>query len=234
MKENYICIKDNVFIDNVTNFGVNVIKRPYQDNIEEILRTENIIEALENENKNYKESIKLKENSIKNRVKKNISIVIASVIIGLFISLISFFVNPFSITNILLGILSTIGSFSLLSHTFINNLKRIKTIKKEIDGLNLATTVLEVKEEEAKNLLAKLEKNNTQNKTNYESNKIKKINYLDKLIEIKNLLGLYCSIGANEEEFKKYYKDGSLDFKLADDFSEQDRIEIKTYLKEKK
>ena len=201
-----------------------------ENNIEQTLETKMLLNMLGTIKENYKESITLKERDIKSNDKKNILITICCITLGLLVMIIDLFLNPFATLKIWLGIFSTLSSLGLLSPILVDNINKNKDLMKEINGINLANKKLYEKELEMKTLLGKLE-----NKTviNEDITQISRNNYLYKLNELKKLLGLYCSIGANEEEFRKYYNCNVLDSKLSSEFTESDINEIKRYFKTK-
>ena len=235
MKESYIYSDGAILVDDYSKCHFGIQKREYQDTIEKILETENIIEGIENIKKNYKESIRLKKKEIKHNKKKNISIISISIIIGIILTIL----NPFDITykTALLSVLISSGSIIwVLSPTILSNLKNNKEISKEIKGLNLATEkanrMLIYNEE----LLEKLKSDKSKSNEDVakKMKEYKKINYISKLQELKSLLSLYCTIGVNEKEFREYYEKCWLDSKLEKNFSESDIKTIKSYFCKRK
>ena len=205
------------------------------NNIEEILETENLIEELENSKKNHEESIGLRKRAIKINNTNNILVVISSIIIGFIISLFipNFIGNEFRmwITPLLM-----IETFGLLSPIIFNNMKENKNMKNEICGSNLVLKKIDEQLEKNKELLISLNDNKTKENENKAKNmmQFKKINKLTKLKELREYLALYCSIGANQKEFKKYYKEDTIDYKLGEYFKQSEIETIKTYFKSKK
>ena len=119
MKECYIYSNGEIIIEENNE----IEKREYQDNIEKILETENIIEGIKKEKENFNESLLLRRKTI-NEKEKGIAIVIdTSIAIGILIMLL----NPFNIASnsaLLTFLISSVCSTGILSPIILSNLKK--------------------------------------------------------------------------------------------------------------
>lgn len=228
MKEKYIYKDGKINAVDYNIIGID-ISYEYQDNIGEILKTENIIEFLEKNKNVIKRDIRELCNSIKRNNKKmdllEKILVINSIVSALFLVLnpiifISFYVLTLGICLVYLSVFSS-----------INN-KYIKII----NGNRLELKELEKELVKNKKYLIKLYKNKaiTEEKIKGIENKVNFVRYREYLKELRKYLKMHFYIGSNEKEFEKYYKDGSIDKKLEKEYDNDEIKLIKKYFDNKK
>lgn len=243
MKDGRIIYYDEKVI--VTDYGKTIKSedREYQDNIKEIIETENILEELFKEKCNLTK--KINDNNLEIQYKKEINKVLTytlflapifSAIVGSLIDKSLLIEEGLKVWQFLgmSGIILSVASFA----PFINMFKKIIKIKiKENNGYNLEINEIEKELDKNKELLHQL--NLDKSKENYEENLKKQHEdihniHLEKYKKIKDLLMLYYEIGENEKEFQKYYDKGMLDSKLEEAYESEEIDTIKTYFKTKK
>ena len=232
MKEAYI-YKNNKIIaaDIVENKGTEV-HYEYQDNIEEILKTENLLEFLNIEKERIsKELLDIDKNIDYNENLKPTIIaswLYYSLLSAGFGTIIGLFTNIWLVVWILPLIISLIcastGIYSEIKTDILNkNQKGLKLeLQKINEQLNKNNTYLEK---------LKKDKRVSIEKAKEVSKKFNYVAYKEKLEELKKLLETYRLIGKNIELYKKYYKKGILEEKLQRTLEEEQIKLIKTYVK---
>lgn len=231
MKEAYV-YKDNKIIaaDLVENAGTEV-QYDYQDNIEEIMKTENILEYLETE----KVELTKKINNLNKRIKKNnksLSHYLAiwvyysfmSIGLGTFIGIIS---NIWIVTWILPLLITIIYSIFII-FTVINT--NISIRHQKCHQLELEKIEEKIKENETLLETLRIDKRVSETKINEIKNKFNYVKYKEKLNKLKKYLETYRLIGKNIELYNKYYKKGILEEKLNNSLAEEQIKLIKKYI----
>lgn len=217
MKDGYRYIDGKLEITDYSDNGIRELEyRHYQDNIEEILITENTIEELHKIKEEKKNSIKESENKL-SECKGLIPAIWFCVL-----ALTFFFGGSASVVlNLLLAInhwSTIICSFIIISLIFkeiaISPLKEeIEDLTRVINGEELALE--ETKEELRKNkeLLKVLKNNMTRDKEDEIKNdsSYKQLNYVEKLEQLEKELDLYYCVGFYENEMIENYKNNTLD-----------------------
>jgi len=237
MKDGNIIYTDGkVFIDNynLKEGTLEVQEREYQDNIKEIIKTENFIEELENlkiqiEN-DINENIGLIE-SFNGGKKTYIKMWIGATIFAGILSLV-FSPNMIITSTLAMSLLST----SFFGFFYYLDKQRVKFAKKEIKCFQLQLEELEIELNNNNLLLKELENNKTKtNQKESEEKKYDNINNIhrEKCKQIKKQLYLYRHIIFNEKEFLKYYNEDKLDDKLKEEYEPEEIVTIKKYFKSK-
>ena len=204
-----------------------IIDYKYQDNIEEILKTENIIEFLEKNKMILTNDINMFQNKIINNKKyrkKTILLLILSLTIISPLLLIEpiFFIFPASLFMSIFGV-------NILSYNRLIDYKN-KVIKGNELELKKTNKIIKEKKEYLKELY-KDQKITVQNIINLK-NKNKDISFKEELIEIRDYLRMHFFIGCNKEEYKNYYLNNNIDNKLDKQFNEKERNLIKKYFED--
>ena len=235
MKEAYIYKNDKVVVADIKENKCIEVKYSYQDNIENILKTENIIEYLDD----IESEIKTEIQNIESKLKTIDNLIPSLIASWLYYSLLSMgfgtilglFTNVWIIVwgmPLLISLICVITG--VCNGVYYNILTRKKTgFKLELQKLN---------EELSKNktYLEKLKKDKkaTQEKIDEISKKFNYVEYKEKLSELKKLLETYRLIGKNLEVYKKYYKMGILEEKLNNKFEDSQVKLIKRYMEKNK
>lgn len=240
MKDSYKVLDDgNVeVIDYDDKAQKSIYIYEYQDNIEDVLKEENIKEYLEYKKERINNQIK-SINVALNRNKRIsklwlISVILLEILFGYAFSLLKVgtFIGGLNVLSFAPFIFGTIMSIPVLSSTFIG----INKFKKENRGFEVELEELEKQLNLAKDkintLLNDKTKCNQEIKNN--ENDYKKISK-DELNKIINYLRNYYVAGYYEKEFYNCYKNGILEKQLGDDFNyiECDTPVVMKYFKEK-
>lgn len=215
--------------------------KEYNNNFDEILVQENLIETLENDLEKTKNDIEKREKLVKSNKKM------------IFFDLISFGSIPILIQQLLkyllgqeqvpllfaddfLGpflkifILSTTaffgGCFTLATH------RAYKYNKKRLAGQKCKKTAIENSLEQAIQKLEKLNQEKEIAKLN-ENICSNKVNYLNRLIKLRDSLDVYYGCGFNEKKYEKYYLAGTLEKKLEKYYTKEQIKQIKEYFESK-
>ncbi len=235
MKEAYIYKDNKVTVADITENECVEVKYNYQDNIEEILKTENILEYLSSEKEKINETLDSIDKQIKTN-EKTFPIIIASWFYYGFLSvgfgaIIGLFTNIWIVVwalPLLISIICTITAFynEISTNILLNQQKGFKLVLQKIhEQLNKNKTYLEK---------LKKDKKTTQERLNEISKKFNYIDYKSKLEELKKYLETYKMIGENIELYKKYYKKGILEEKLSYKLEEEQIKLIKKYINQNK
>jgi len=227
MKEKYIYENGKVFVvDQKENKGADLNKLEYQDNIEEIFITENIIEELRKEYSETKEIIESTKKTINARSYSKAAIVIAG-ISSLFA--ITGYLASFNPT--LLSVPFVPGFFSYIIF-FVIIFKNKQNAKKQLNGFNLELnkTIDEISDYEKK--LQQLKNDRSKKNETNMKNEVISISHKEQLEELKHILNLYYNIGYYEKAFSEKYEKDQIDTQLHESFSEKDKVLIKSYFKE--
>lgn len=217
MKDGYRYVDGKLEITDYSDNGIRELEyRHYQDNIEEILTTENTIEELYKMKEEKETSIDEKQYKIY-KCKMEIygciwCIILSTIVFG---GLFSVILNLLLAINNLITII-----FSLIMFSFVLNKTNISPEKEKIEDLtrtiNGEELVLEtIKKEITKNkeLLKVLKDDMVRDKENEIKNdsSYKQLNYVQKLEELKKEIELYYYIGAYENEMIENYKNDTLE-----------------------
>lgn len=240
MKENYVYSDGKVISTEKASSGSEsygedavvgddrIIIRDYQDNIEEIFIIENLIEELQ---KNEVEKI-LKSNKKSKRLNNKNNVYIS---VAVSVALLPAFIVGFNMQLLISTLMWLIFSATLIGGTYYIE-KQIKDqLKNELSGIDFE--LIETRKELLKNIekLANLRKIKTRdNEEILKKEKTKKVNYKEKLKELREYLDVFYNIGYNEEEFKDYYDQGTLQEELNDNYNEQHIQLVKKYFDNKK
>lgn len=217
MKDGYRYIDGKIEITDYSDNGTRELEhRHYQDNIEEILITENTIEELQKRKDETKKDIEENINEISERK----GLIPATWVCILAITLV--FGGSISvILNLLLAInnwSTIICSFIIISIIFnkivISPLKEeIKELTRDLNGNKL--TLQAIKEELGKNkeMLKVLKANMTRDREDEIKNdsSYRQLSYVEKLEQLNKELDLYYCVGFYENEMIENYKNDTLD-----------------------
>lgn len=217
MKDGYRYVDGKLEITDYSDNGIRELEyRHYQDNIEEILITENTIEELQKRKEETKKDIEENINEISERKGLIpvtwVCILAITLVFGGSISV---------ILNLLLAInnWSTIlCSFIIISIIFnkivISPLKKeIKELTRDFNGNKI--TLQAIKEELSKNkeLLKVLKANMTRDREDEIKNdsSYRQLSYVEKLEQLNKELDLYYCVGFYENEMIENYKNDTLE-----------------------
>jgi len=226
VKDKYNVLEDgNVEVINYDNEGnVSIQKYEYNDNINEILSIENIIEYLENEAKEYKKQISLKNHIMNSGFEDFLFAIFCafSVVSGVVCS-----------ASVISGIIIGIVGFIICVPSYIYSY--IQSIKDEKEIISKESLLKEIDELISKynKKLTKLKENKNKVHCEVDKNKSFKIIYLEQLKRLKEKLNIYYNVSYNYKKMIKSYKKGKLDDKLRDHYSQEDISLITNYLEEK-
>ncbi|MBR6689995.1 MAG: hypothetical protein IKL65_01530 [Bacilli bacterium] len=222
---------------------ITIEEREYQDNIKEIITTENIIEELENE-KDKLNNKKIENSQYINSLEKNkkllysflIIIPIFSILLGVLAGTLdpNLAMGPGLKAWQFMGIAGTIMSTVTIAPIISTFKHGIKRMKKENNGCDLELIELEKELESNKEFLAKLNADKTKKNQELALQRVHESIYnihKEKYNEIKKLLTLFYQIGANESELIRYYNEGTLEENLKNEYDVEEIEKIKTYLK---
>lgn len=227
MKESYIYKSGNIETTDFKEGKETKEIYEYQDNIGEILETQNIIEELSKKANQITYDI---SKIYEKHSKKSINIFKLFTILMCLFSLASLAVVGL-FTTILTSIICVIGMFLIIYLPILISMENSsKNYLKNINAKSseFKETLEKMKKQRIK--LGKLLSDNTKNKeSEMLENKKYIINYKDKLYEIKKELGLYYKIVYNEDKYKKYYEQGIIDKKLEKQYDNNERKLIKRY-----
>jgi len=216
MKDGYRYIDGKLEITDYSDNGVRELEyRHYQDNIDEILITENTIEELYKMKDEKEKDIK-KDKDYIYKCKEGILTIGAGILFFTF-----FLGGPLSIILHLVGInywitfLCTFIIISLFKYKFgISILKEeIKKFGRVIKGEELVLKTIKEELRKNKELLKELKNNMTSTKEDEIKNdsSYRQLNYVEKLEELKKELDLYYCVGFYESEMIESYNNGTLD-----------------------
>ena len=248
MKESYK-YEDGIvkIVDYDNDDNKKIIKREYQDNIEDILIIENEIEELENNKEavledanDYNDKIKIisknkRRTALKCLIIPNVLRYIINFInldLGLEIFNKIYEYNSITEKEILLFIFSS----TLVYYTFemINYNLAQKHVNRNLNILNLDIEILNEMIQKRKNKLKDL--NDIKQKNNEKelnTNSYINIDYKEKLKDLRNDLRIYSELTNRYDEFLKYYNENSLEENLIDEFNDYEIGLIKKYYKAK-
>lgn len=215
--------------------------KEYSSNFDEILVQENIIESLENDLDETSKDIAKREKLVKSNKKMIIFDLISFGMLPVFVQqllkfllgkeqLLLLFAHDFLgsfIKTLVLSVTALFGSAFTLS-----TYKAYKYNQNRVKGQKCKKDAIEKSLEEAKQKLEKLkqEKEPTKLTENVCSNKV---NYLMKLIKLRDYLNVYYRCGYNEKKYGKYYLAGTLEKKLERKYTEEQIKQIKEYFESK-
>lgn len=207
----------------------NVYMRDYQDNIDEILVTENMIEELDSRYINTLKRIEIGKKELKNHKHiAKIFVIFNTVLLLMMPSLLA----THGLISAIIGLLVSNSVFAL--STLIVEVISKHTEKKE---LNANQIVLDKITEELKGYekkLSQLKKNKTKNNEEQMKKSIyKKVDYIKQLEELKKQLVLFYNIGYDENKLERFYNKDVLEEKLGREYTEEEINNIKTYFKKK-
>lgn len=215
--------------------------KEYNSNFDEILVQENLIETLEDDLKETEKDIEKREKLVKSNKRMIIFDAIAFGSLPLFIQqLLKFLLGqelmvrvftddvagPFLKLFILAVTTLFGGSFTLSTYN------AYKYNKKRLNGQKCKKSAIENSLEQAKQKLEKLnqEKESARLDENVCSNKV---NYLMRLIKLRDYLNVYYGCGYNEKKYEKYYLAGTLEKKLERKYTKEQIQQIKDYFERK-
>lgn len=226
MIDGYKCIDGKVVVVNYDECNlVTETEREYQDNIDELLKAENMEEHLCNLVSKYENEIDNYERKI-SRCSINIGNGRIITFGGTMMSAL-FCVAFKSWIPLLVGIL---GSFVFSKLTFINSSKKdIKKYKKEIKAIEF---ILEgIKEEQQKNQrdLRRLRNDTRVEKENIEGN-YRQFDLIE-LSRMNDYLELWGYVGKNEDDLLWYDEQGCMYRKLEGEFTPDEIITLRRILK---
>ena len=219
MKDGYRYIDGKIEIADYSNNGMRELEyRHYQDNIEEILITENTIEELykmKDEKEKYINETYYLIYEYKDEIKACLKCILLSTIVfgGLFSILINLLL---SINNLITIIFSSIIFSILLNKYHILPLKeKIKDLTKSINGNKLVFETIKKEISKNKEKLKELKDNLIRDKESEIMNdsSYKQLNYVDKIKELKKEIELYYYIGAYGNEIIENCKNNTLEEK---------------------
>lgn len=225
MKNDYVVVNGKV---NVTDDRLGLLKYNCQDNVDDILITENAIEQIETELERTNDELITTQTDLitKFRKKDRVILYILEFIIPLIGSGIMILLN--------LGLLAILplGAMSILvSLTKVIELSDKNDINNKINALNITIEELNKMLDCEKAKLKKLKKDRT-NHNIVESVEIFELKNNHKLSKISKLIELYKMCGYYFKSLNKYQKDGTLREKFQEDYSDEELNIIENILTE--
>ena len=222
-------------------------KLDYNDKLDDILVSENIIEELNNRKEEILESLNLVVNSKKPSIKKLwFDISLSSILYSILFILVEIIMlwaatgfNDEYISNIIpknfFSVYSIVFFPTIVLFTFF-----AKYLKYQENNYKYKTKlgyVFELKKlnkmlKEEKKKLKELQINKTIIQTK-ENLSVSQVNYLDKLKLLRDTLDFYNTLGYNENEFFEYYQNGELEEKLGDTLTNEEVYMAKDYFRKK-
>lgn len=211
----------------------------YQDNIKEIVKTENIIEELETEKIELSKKLLDNYNNLTIDKKNFKQLVIVNTIISVILSVllgVCVYTAGWSIFHIIASAIAGLAAPNAFYGYFIYKLnEEIKKLEKDTRGFELSLNELKKEIANNKSLLNELINNKTKlNQTMAETKKHDNMYnlHIEKLNKIKEKLLLYYEIGKNEKIFEEYVNKGNLE-KETIGYTSDELEEIKVYFKNK-
>lgn len=209
----------------------------YQDNIKELLKQENIIEKLENEKTYINNRILNNYTTINKFTYANRILTVMWIFLPLFFSflgcLMSFDIQQLLSLSIFSTIITTIGIIGPFN--IFKNI--LKAATKSNNGYKLELEELEKELVKNKEILNKLQNNNSkeneQEAMNKKTEDIHNI-HLEEYNKIRNELLFYREIGENNNKLLKFFNNGTLEENLNQIYDLNEIEKIKIYFKSKK
>ena len=221
----------------------------YTDNLDDILVTENIIEFLEQEQKELEEALKNigDVKNLKTIARNNLIAGFVGAGFGSALSFVweNFMINKHNIIPVIektlfgtirtsVGVAASVSIFCILTSITIAikeylEYKELSSYKNGLYNEKEHLTDILMKTEESLQLLIENAKSITLEK-DFE---IRKISYLNELEKLESYLSLCFKCGENEQKYNRYYQSGKLDDKLKDIYDDSQIGEIKAYLDSK-
>ena len=213
MKDGYRYQDGKVFVTDYSNgMERDVQIRHYQDNIEEILITENILEKLNSE---YNKLIDIYNQEVYNLENEKsiipmafLCILMITFLFGGVLSLLLFMVGIKPLITLILFFITSLGlTYKFSIKGVIEEVKEMKRILKSYD-FTIESIEKEIDKQQDK--LKKLEDNITRDKLDTEDmNRVQRgeyiqIDYVDKLRELREYLGLCYAVGYLQEGTNEY------------------------------
>lgn len=232
MNKEYIYINGNVVVkDELGN------QKPieYSDNIDEILKKENIIEAIENR----LNVLRCSDNQFKKIKFKDFIPWLLIILSSFFLIIPGYMILKSHFEYIILSekVISLIkGMFLFSGCTFfisiIHTIWYYVNFKITKSGNDKELELLEKRLNIEKENLIKLKKDKTVTKENKEF-RVVKINSLEDLKKIRKYCDLYYKLGILEKKYLKYYQENILTKKLSKYYNDEELKIIEDYFKEK-
>lgn len=240
MKDGYRYQDGKVLVTNYNNNNYRDVQaRHYQDNIEEILITENVLEELQ---KLYNDVVDIVDEdedeitSLKSEISLN----------GFLVFLVTFIVGgPLSLLLALAGIKHIITlivffiASGVLTYKFsiLSMIERIKELEKQLKGDYLSLENIENEIKKNQNKLKELQDDMSRSKLDNPSDNIDslkrgeyiQLDYVGKLKELREYLGLCYAIGYRQDEFLKRYDTKDLEEFMKVDSKLRDTVEKEEY-----
>ena len=205
------------------------ISYKYQDNIDEILKVENIIEYLLNSSC----TLKAHTISLEKNIKKYNNILKSIDRLWNILSVINIFFIPISaIVSLIIFIL--LSSSLFLSHIIIGRTNNI--LEKSLNGHKLELEIINdelIKNREKLNLLYQ-DKAKTSEKQKEFVKKVNIVEYKEELEKLKEYLQRYFEIGKKLNKYENYHKKNTFDEKVGNDLNESEIKLVKRYLNNNK
>lgn len=218
MKDGYRYIDGKLEITDYSDNGVRELEyRHYQDNIDEILITENTIEELYKMKDEKEKNIEENKDYIYECKQLIPSLWICILVLTFFFSAgFSVILNLLSLgINYWITFLCTFAIISLFGNKFVlSELKQEKEdYERVIKGEELVLKTIKEELRKNKELLKELKNNMTSTKEDEIKNdsSYRQLNYVEKLEELKKELDLYYCVGFYESEMIESYNNGTLD-----------------------
>ena len=236
MNKSYLYIDGKCIIydenDAIKDENGKIDLKTYNNNFDEILKEENIIEALEDDLDEIKQDIPKTRKRIKFEKKWTIFNVIMTGLIPVFMQqIIKYAAGPENVVNLMSSVvgpilkgLTVVATISCGSIAIIPTWKDYIKQKKRLNGQLRKKEELEKTIEQEKSKLEEL--NETREETKLKDNiSSHRVEYLNRLLRIRNQIDVYYGIAANKEKYLKYLQAGKLERKLSKYYTDEE-IEI--------
>lgn len=210
----------------------------FQDNIEQILKEENVKEYLEKELIELEEKVFSNEYAIKRNKNINLTYGLSAIAVTIFFGILSYYLQINSMIGGSWKIItcgSTLIGLTMFTPLIWFSEKCNKKFSNVINGCKIEIEEIKKQLEKTNNNIKKLQNN----KFNTKDQEIKyisgdiKVSSTEQLKNLKNYLLNFYSLGLHENELSEYYQQGILDKVLKKEYDEDEIEIIKKHFEEK-
>ena len=224
MNKEYKIKNDEVLVKDENNKETT---RKNNSKIDEILISENKIEFLENEIRNFVVEKRHESNYLK-EVQKNVR---NNNLWNIIFTGVSIFIALLLGTSLAEYLFIFSLAFAVRIVATMSEYIELKNLKKRIRGLNNGKISLDNKLLKERERLEQL--NNEKEYVRNTGMVVKRVNDSEEIKELRNLATLYYDCGYHEDEYTRYYKNNTLEGKLMRAFSSEEIEIIKEYFENK-
>lgn len=224
MKESYQYKNGKIHVTDFSDGEEHEFTYNYQDNIETILITENIIEKLNHLKEEINNEILANNKKIKT-LNEFLRIGVGFAVLLYCIAIILCFLAPNIITA-----LSPFVAISLVTGPLAYIFYKYNESKRIEEGKKIELKEIEKKIESNKKYLKKLKREKQKDNEKEMEEKVYCVKYEDKIKELKDYFKICYYIGYFKKQYQKHYNEGNIKENLEDIFSEDELRLIKKYI----